>query len=186
MLSSLALRLGASARTLASSSASMRVEVRRPESAYVPLGAPLLRERRMDGANEDEASVSIDALSGGGEAGCGLLRGCASVWRGTCMPSIPELDGESDEGDGTVVGEEGGGEPDTDDGIALKVIAFALALPGGESDPPEWLVGSCCPLPTVPVPGTTAILFAPAPESIDRSVVGFVDAYDLNVRWVGA
>ena len=92
------------------------------------------------------------------------------MWRGTCMPSMPA--GASEDGEGSVVGDEG-----ADEGRAENETGFA----GGESDPPEWDVGS-----TAPVPGTTAIRFAPPPESIERSVVGFVDAYDLYVRCVGA
>lgn len=122
----------------------------------------------MEGAKEEEARVSMEALSGGGEAGWGLLRGWARVWRGTCMPSMPPLpDGESEVGDGMVVGEEG-----IWDAANEVWLSRAEDEPGGESDPPECEVGSG----VAPVPGTTAIRFAPPPESIERSVVGFVDA----------
>lgn len=62
-LSSLACRLGASARTLASSSASIRRAPRRDPAPFVR------REGETEGAKEEEASVSMLALSGGGEAG---------------------------------------------------------------------------------------------------------------------
>lgn len=130
-----------------------------------------MRERKMEGAKEEEARVSIEALSGGGEAGWGLLRGWARVCRGTWETSTGE------EGEG------GGSMEVVEEGRAEKVWALALALPGGERDPPEG--EGVRPWWPTTAPGTTAMRFAP-PESMERRVVGFVEAYDLKVRWVGA
>ena len=139
----------------------------RPESAIA--AAPI---RAPGSPNAEDASVSTEASSGGGEEGRGLFRGWCAVYSGAVRvaprpPAEPEL---SDDGREGLVGDGGG--------MAEKVIE-----PDDGPDECVLMCGGRRWAGVVGVGGACAIWAMPPVRSTLRRVVGFVLAVMLrNVR----
>lgn len=140
-------------------------------------------------AKLEEASVRVDALSGGGDAGRGLFRGWKSVCPGACALSLSVAvdDGTAREDDAVSTdvfsrlladpeAEDEDGSPEDDIAVdklgkavdtrsSGKRAAIGLAL--GVGGPAKWRP------PVKPWFGACAIC-PPGPKSIDMRVVGFV------------
>jgi hypothetical protein len=120
---------------------------------------PVVRREgeKREGEKVEEARVSIEALSGGGEEALGLLRGWMNVWCGTWVPL-------------------GGEERDEEVGREENVIGGFEE--GGAREFPEIDEGSCWR----EAGGAVAIRFAwDVFESRERIVVGFVEVEERTV-----